>query len=387
MLTKKSGILFFLMAWIPVVAYSGVNIRLMYGKMTDAVIVSVRKGAYDMVADGNTRMHCSAGEMIFISRKGNELNVTTRNNPGFSVSSLLFSEADTSSTFSLRIPGMKDAQAEYPGSLKCSSDLGTIIMINNLEMEDYIAAVVQAEGGYRGEAEYFMTQAIIIRTYAYLHMDKHADDGYNLCDDVHCQVYKGICITPAIEEAVKQTAGLVVTGNDSLLILTPFHSNCGGETSPSEYVWLNELPYLRSVADPYCLYSANATWRKSIPFDKWKDYLEEKGMDKNVQPVSFNFIQNSRKINYTAGSFSYPLDEIRNDLGLRSTFFSVVVEGDSVILSGRGYGHGVGLCQEGAMAMSLRGFNHEQIIKYYYTGVKIMDIGVARIPEKEIRSF
>jgi stage II sporulation protein D len=72
--------------------------------------------------------------------------------------------------------------------------------------------------------------------------------------------------------------------------------------------------------------------------------------------------------------FSIPLRTIRSDLNLKSTFFSVFTEGDSVILKGRGYGHGVGLCQEGAMVMASNGFKYRDIINFYYTGVIISDI-------------
>ena len=69
-----------------------------------------------------------------------------------------------------------------------------------------------------------------------------------------------------------------------------------------------------------------------------------------------------------------PLTTIRSDLNLRSTFFSVFVNGDSVILKGRGYGHGVGLCQEGAMEMASKGFSYRDIISFYYSGVIITDV-------------
>jgi stage II sporulation protein D len=69
-----------------------------------------------------------------------------------------------------------------------------------------------------------------------------------------------------------------------------------------------------------------------------------------------------------------PLRTIRSDLNLRSTFFSVYANSDSVILKGRGYGHGVGLCQEGAMVMASKGFKFKDIINFYYSGVIISDI-------------
>jgi stage II sporulation protein D len=88
----------------------------------------------------------------------------------------------------------------------------------------------------------------------------------------------------------------------------------------------------------------------------------------------FNFKQESRLTDYNVRSFSLPLTTIRYDLNLRSTFFSVFVHNDSVILKGRGYGHGVGLCQEGAMEMAEKGFSYRQIVSFYYSGVFISDI-------------
>jgi Sporulation protein and related proteins len=72
-----------------------------------------------------------------------------------------------------------------------------------------------------------------------------------------------------------------------------------------------------------------------------------------------------------------PLRTMRSQLNLRSTFFSVYAIGDSIVLKGRGYGHGVGLCQEGAMEMATKGFNYKQIIDFYYFGVLISDINNA----------
>jgi len=84
-----------------------------------------------------------------------------------------------------------------------------------------------------------------------------------------------------------------------------------------------------------------------------------------------NFDHPVRVINYKAGNFLIPFNQIRTELGLRSSFFSVKVKGDSVILNGRGYGHGVGLCQEGAMVMASKGFDYMKIIGFYYKGVSV----------------
>jgi stage II sporulation protein D len=73
-----------------------------------------------------------------------------------------------------------------------------------------------------------------------------------------------------------------------------------------------------------------------------------------------------------------PLIKIRDDFKLKSTFFSVFTDGNSVILKGRGYGHGVGLCQEGAMVMASKGYSYKKILSYYFSGIIISDIKSAR---------
>jgi stage II sporulation protein D len=250
-----------------------------------------------------------------------------------------------------------------------------LVFINNSDVEKYISGVVMAEGGAGKNLEYFKTQAIIARTYMYKYFNKHLDDRYNVCDNTHCQAFNGLSSDTLLNKAVLETRGLVILDKDSTLIISAFHSNCGGETSSSDDVWLLGQPYLKSVVDPYCLTSRNATWQKSFSVKVWEDYIRKSGYnEKVVDPSVFNFIQESRLTDYKTGSFTIPLRTMRSDLNLRSTFFSVYAKGDSIIFKGRGYGHGVGLCQEGAMMMAAKGFNYREIINFYYSGVIISDM-------------
>jgi stage II sporulation protein D len=149
-------------------------------------------------------------------------------------------------------------------------------------------------------------------------------------------------------------------------------------------VWLSGYPYIRKVSDPYCLNSPNARWRKVIPLSEWEAYLKKSGFNKEQTHVSsYNFSQLTRQNNYRLGSFSIPFSKMRSDLNLRSAFFSVEKEGQTVVLKGRGYGHGVGLCQEGARVMAAKGFKFNEIINFYYTGVIIADISHAKIVEND----
>jgi stage II sporulation protein D len=271
--------------------------------------------------------------------------------------------------------GESHLRQNYSGDLQCFPDLGTLVFINISDVEKYISGVVMAEGGAGKNLEYFKTQAIIARTYMYKYFDKHSSDKYNVCDNTHCQAYNGFSTDTLLNKATLETRGLVILDKDSSLIISAFHSNCGGETSSSDDVWLSGQPYLKSVVDPYCITSRNATWRKSYPVNEWLSYIRKSGYKGNIEnPSIFNFHQDSRLTDYKIGSLKIPLRTIREDLNLRSTFFSVFAVGDSIILKGRGYGHGVGLCQEGAMEMAARGFNYKQIIDFYYFGVLISDI-------------
>ncbi|NJO91263.1 MAG: hypothetical protein HC831_21595 [Chloroflexia bacterium] len=89
---------------------------------------------------------------------------------------------------------------------------------------------------------------------------------------------------------------------------------------------------------------------------------------------SFTFSQPKRLKSYIINSQAIKLTAIRHGLKLRSTFFSIKPDGNNLILSGRGYGHGVGMCQEGAMNMAKKGHSFDKIIKYYYTGIKIISL-------------
>jgi stage II sporulation protein D len=297
------------------------------------------------------------------------------NEDGFICDSILISGNTGRDLFSLRINGSSPERQYYSGDLKCFPDLGRLVFINNSNADDYIGGVVRTEGGRGKNLEYLKSQAVIARTYMYKYSDKHISDGYNLCDDTHCQAFNGISFDTLIRHATLQTRGLVILGPDSTLIISAFHSNCGGETSLPEDVWLSEQPYLKKVLDKYCTSSPNARWRKTLSISDWTANLKNAGLSAVPEDLSLlNFSQITRQNDYRVGIFTVPLRQLRSDLNLRSTFFSVKVEGNMVVLNGRGYGHGVGLCQEGAMVMASKGFNFRQIINYYYQGVIVTDI-------------
>jgi stage II sporulation protein D len=370
----RSIILFFFCI-VSTLVSAQVKIRLFANQTPESALFTVTNGRYIINKFNGGNLTISKGEAVIISRFDGKLAVKSRNSEGFIADSVIFAGVTGNDNFSLRINSQVPVRQYYSGDLKCFPDLATLVMINICDVEKYIAGVVKAEGGNGKNIEYYKSQAVIARTYMYRYLDKHLSDGYNVCDNTHCQVYNGSTSDSILNIAVMETKGLVIMDKDSLLIISAFHSNCGGETSSAQDVWLSDQPYLKKVIDPYCLSSKNATWRKSLSLSEWMEFIKESGYTgKTDDPSVFGFSQKTRLSDYKTGSFSMPLKTIRSEFNLRSTFFSVVPEGDSIILTGRGYGHGVGLCQEGAMVMAAKGFNFAKIIDFYYSGVMISDI-------------
>jgi stage II sporulation protein D len=357
------------------VSSAQVKIRLFANQSPGSAVFTVTEGMYEIIAFNGEIIPVLKGESVIIMKYHGKLAVKSRYEKGFICDSLNFSGKSGNDLFSLRMTDKSHIKQYYSGDLQCFPDFGTLLFINATDVEKYISGVVMAEGGAGKNLEFFKTQAIIARTYMYKYFDKHLSDGYNVCDNTHCQAFNGLSSDTLLNLAAMETRGKVILDKDSVLIISAFHSNCGGETSSSEDVWLSDQPYLKSVFDPYCKASRNAEWQRSFPESDWVSYLRKAGDKEEItDPSQLIFAQTERLTDYKTGSFKIPLRTIRTDLNLRSTFFSVFANGDSVILKGRGYGHGVGLCQEGAMVMAAKGSKYKDIINFYYSGVVISDI-------------
>ncbi len=348
-----------------------------------SLTVNICEGKYKMLIAGQ-HYNINTNDNILIARAGNKVLITTASGNTILSDSLLLKSVNPEAYFSIRNNFKGTDPREYYGDLVISSDIESLIVINTIDAERYLAGVVQAEAGLKGNIEYFKTQAMLARTYLYMNINRHMLDGYNLCDNIHCQAYNGRSEVQLIYEAVNATRGQVLVNADSLLVFTPFHSNCGGQTQSSENVWLTSNQHLSGVIDPYCSQSRNARWVREIEIEKWISYLDEHGY-RHLNNNELLFKQLSRKRDYIAGSFSYPLVNIRQDWGLKSTFFSTRLVGNTIILEGRGYGHGVGLCQEGARVMSERGFKMDEIINFYFQGLRIIEVDDVK-PSVEISS-
>ena len=264
---------------------------------------------------------------------------------------------------------------KYEGALSLQSNGQKIQVINSLPLEEYVAGVVEAEGGANKPIEYYKVQAILSRTYALRNLDRHV--GFDVCDGTHCQVYHGISKKDIdIFTAVKATKNLVIVDSSAQLITAFFHSNCGGQTCSAQDVWKSNLSYCVGKKDPYCTNMPNSTWEKRMTATEWKNYLTTKNISVNDSDDciagNMNCSANKRPLFYLQNNASLSTKDMRADLKLKSAYFHIEELENEIVLHGRGFGHGVGLCQEGAMNMAKKGKSAEDILHFYFSGVHIV---------------
>ncbi|MDO5759769.1 MAG: SpoIID/LytB domain-containing protein [Bacteroidota bacterium] len=316
-------------------------------------------------------------------KKNNKLRAVLQNgkvslyiddNLAFSKDTIKLISTDAKCFFQITPTGQKQRRYDNNLEITTTKDKKSLLFINDVEMENYIAGVVQSEaGGASDNVEFFKVQAICCRTYMQRNMNKHQKDGYNLCDQVNCQVYFSRANKEQVIEGSYKTAGEIIVDEMGKPIETLFHSNSGGQTVNAEAVWGKEVSYLKSIVDSFSIGQPNYVWEKDISEKEWLNYFKNKGIDVKDYNNKVELLNFSQEEGRKDKIFDISLVQIRKDFKLKSTFFSVVPWGSSVKLKGKGYGHGVGLSQEGAAKMCEEGYEYWQVIEHYYTGVKIKE--------------
>ncbi len=336
-------------------------------------------GNYEVYGNGKKIMDLVPGSFVNLKVENNKISMHNFDKQYGAYSSLKFIATNPNCVFKIKSIAPATDTYSFDDNLELILIHGYIRPINNVNIEDYVAGVVEAEAGKNMPFEFLKLQAIICRTYALGLTNRHPKEGYQMCDNVHCQVYKGKSrFNENIVAAVAETKGKVIADEKFQLITAAFHSNCGGETVNSEDVWSIYLPYLRAVKDTFCYKMPHAFWEKKIPVYDWNNYLSMKNKKALYAPAtprdSFNYNSKDRKVNYAYSSLQVPLKNVRTDWGLRSTYFNIIERNDSVVLKGTGFGHGVGMCQEGAMRMAELGYSYKDIINFYYKDVGVINL-------------
>ena len=259
----------------------------------------------------------------------------------------------------------------------------------DIPIEEYVTGVVAAEMPSEFNIEALKAQALTARTFVVAKLTNPPGDLPSdavVTDTIQDQVYKDkdqLRKTwgkdfekkyAKIKEAVNTTAGQILT-YDGNPIYASFFSTSNGYTENSEDYWENAAPYLRSVASPWDVDSPKYEDKVSFTVGEFEKKLGVSlPSDGSIGTIK-TLTEGKRVAEASVDGKTYSGREIRDLLGLRSSDFSWKRTGDSITVTTKGYGHGVGMSQYGANGMAEEGKEYSDIVKYYYKGVAISEIG------------
>lgn len=285
------------------------------------------------------------------------------------------------------------------GWLQISAKSGQLHIVNTVPLETYVLGIVDSElGSVHFNPESLKAQIVASRSYVLASRGRHKHDGFDFCDTPHCQAFGGTsAIRSDFKLAVETSRGEYLSYGGHP-IPAYFHDNCGGRTASIQDVWgTGALPYLQGVQDgahndPYCRFAPRAHWhfaadRRTLGecFRKEGWIAEHEALD-SLHVVSLDpsgraqqvLIQSNHPLWVPAVQVRQALNRYFGSEVLSSTVFVIKREKDNFYFIGRGWGHGVGLCQWGAIQMAKEGKTYREILQHYYPGTQI-----DRLPEPQ----
>ncbi|MCU1268032.1 MAG: hypothetical protein JWM21_4350 [Acidobacteria bacterium] len=267
-----------------------------------------------------------------------------------------------------------------------------------MPLEDYVLGVVGAEGSMEDQPEALKTLAVAARTYAVKNAGRHAREGFDFCTTTHCQRFIAAADRAqpraVVVDAVRQTTGEILRDGSGQLVDSYFSASCGGVTANLQTLWGAKAPtYLRGVTDEFCASMPHHSWTDVVPSERLLLALRS---DPRTDPgahlkdvmvarrdatgrAELIIIDGERR--HTVNGWDFKII-VGRKLGwnlLKSSRFEVARSGTNYVFRGSGFGHGLGLCQEGAHVMAQRGVNYRQILAKYFPGTSVSQIGPNRV--------
>ena len=262
----------------------------------------------------------------------------------------------------------------YRGSISFRVNNGKLDIINNVQLDDYLRGVLPKEMSPEFPMESLKAQALCSRSFAINNFNKYIKKGYNLDDTTNSQVYYGKDVEEkSTDKAVEATLGEVIK-YDGKIAETIFCASSGGYTVSSSEAWGgNDVPYLISKEDPYSIHPWNYTLKDS---DLKKLNISDI-IGVNIDTLNSSKRVNNINFNTSKGDVTLKAKDFRKKIGntiIKSTLFDIECEDNKVTIKGKGYGHGVGMSQYGAVEMAKKGNNYKDIIGFYFPGTNIEKI-------------
>jgi stage II sporulation protein D len=348
---------------------------------------------------GRKSLHSNPDKVWTVSLRSNRLVVRSNEGTGIRKPQLPLTVIPRRSDGIITLNGKP-----YRGRLEISQKRdGTLMAVNVIDIEEYLRGVVPLEIGHLdpSKIEAVKAQAVAARSYALAQLNEHSSNGYDLEPTVRHQVYGGqLAETPLSDLAVLETYGIVASFKGKP-IDARYSSTCGGRTTSPEFVWSGGgLPYLvgrfdgrsrhsKRLHEAFCQKSPRfewkRIWKKSAFFQKIKNNLPSivgKADIGEIEKVNTKRRDPSGRVltlevKTTKGDFDVEKGAVRKLLKypngniLRSNFFDLSIDENTVTMNGRGMGHGVGMCQWGAIGMAEQGYSFRQILNHYYTRITL----------------
>ena len=300
-----------------------------------------------------------APEQLTLMRGGNSALVKASGNPVLHVVG----------PWKAQIPGQDPVALAYPLEIRTRD--GSLALTLRLPLEDYVAAVLAGESaGFRSDQS-MAAMAVAARTYAVRFQGRHKAEGYDFCDTTHCQDLRITAVSERVRQAAEQTEGELLWFQGSPAA-TFYAKDCGGSIEAAAMVWPDlKAAYLGQREDPYC---TRKGWTSTIRKEELRSALATR-LDslRIVERTS-----SGRALRLQAGGLTVTASSLRFAVGrslgwdrLPSDLYEVSDAGDRFVFEGRGFGHGVGLCQVGAARMGEEGRSYRQILEFYYPGTKL----------------
>lgn len=263
---------------------------------------------------------------------------------------------------------------------------GKIDVVNQVELDDYLKGVLPFEANPQWAYESLKAQAVVSRTFAFFKMLERQKEIYDVSSGMYSQVYAGKHIeNEKTNQAIEDTQGQILI-YDSKIFLAFYHSTCGGATTAAELVWrVKPLVPLGGVECRFCSNSPHYRWQATVTRQEIQSKLARHGMPlHDVQSLQLEKIDKTGRAhmiqikskwwqkNLDADAFRGWIDPAK----LKSNLITKITTNDAgdYVFKGRGWGHGVGLCQYGMKYLGELGYSYREILSYYYPGSQVLSV-------------
>ncbi len=285
----------------------------------------------------------------------------------------------------------------YRGNVEVWNTSGGLQVVNQVDLEDYVRGVMKVEADPEWPVEALKTQAVVARTYALYERLVSPAALYHLYATTLSQVYRGVNgEDPRTDRAVRETRGIVLAYRGRI-IPAFYHAASGGRTEDAVEVWEKKYPFIVGVEDPYSTIAPHHQWEATIPRTEIHQALERVG-GRLGAILKIDVVRRTRsgrvsrmRIWDGAGFLEMDGKRFRELLGpdrIRSTRFTVYLDGPAILFVGQGWGHGVGLSQWGAKRMADLAYDYRAILKHYFPLAELVrlpsprsEVTVHRLPQ------